>query len=208
MIFRSWAVLGCLLTSICGCTNVDYKANLQQAGVCCNQLADIPYQTLEYDKPLTAEVGGSKSQARNFPEGKSFFTAVRLPEFAGPYEIQISSEPVSQQLFVPRALLLNANHQVVRQIPAGAFDYSNGSAYHKFFLNRDEGLRYMVLYTDTQKVGKESEMRDVQINTNTLVSGSYIFFYNTGSDIKQKIRTAEGGQVTIKALKYQPRDIN
>ncbi|SEA38802.1 Maltose operon substrate-binding protein precursor (MalM) [Thiothrix caldifontis] len=189
-----------------GCANVDYKANLQQASVCCNQLADIQYLPLSYDKPLEAAVGSKETPVRLFDGSKSFFLAAQLPAFTAPYEVQITSEPVGTQLFAPQGLLLNANHQVVRKIPASAFQYSNGWLSHKFFLNRDEGLRYVVLYAAQEEVGKAREQRHAAVTTSPIVAGAYTFHYSVGNDVQNKITSAEGGKLTLKAVTYQLRD--
>lgn len=190
------------------CTNTDYKAGLQQASVCCQSLAEAQYLPLSYDKPLQVEVGGSKTPARQFPEGKSYFLPVRLPDFSVPYELQIESLPVAGQLFMPTVLVLGDRHQTLRTIPATAFETINGMSSHKLFLNKDEGWRYLVLYANTTGLGKQSEMRDVQVSSSSVPVGTtgsaYIL---TGSDTKQIIKTAEGGNVTVRAIKYQPRSI-
>lgn len=195
-----------LLLSGCA-TTIDYNKNLTVAKPCCADFKAIKYKPLQYNKPLQMKLGGESGQVRVFPEGKSFFFPIKLPEFDGAYEIQIQSQQVGNQVFLPRILMLNDKHQVAKKIPSAKFKFENGTASHKFFLNKDFGYQYMVLYTAPADVGKESiELRNTS-STTPIYAGPYVFYYTNGSEAKVTIKSAEGGSLKVTALKYKPRII-
>ena len=205
MKIRSVLVISLMFACLYGCTQIDYKSNLQQASICCSQLSEIQYLPLVYNEPLTVRVGEDKSPARYFDKNKSFFLAVQLPKFEGPYEVQIQSIPINKQLFLPNSLILDDNYRIIEKIPNSVFDISNGNGSYKFFVNRNEGFRYLVLYATD--IGKESEMRTIGITTVPIVAGPVVFNYSTGTDTKSKIKTAEGGELTVRVIKYQPKNV-
>lgn len=202
-----------LLPIVCGllfsgcATTADYKKNLTEAKPCCADLKTVKYKPLVYNKPLQMTLGDESGQARVFPEGKSFFFPIKLPDFDGAYEIQIQSQQVGNQVFLPRILMLNDKHQVVKKIPAAKFKFENGAASYKFFLNKDFGYQHMVLYTAPSDVGKESiELRNTS-STTPIIAGPYVFYYTNGSEAKVTIKSSEGGSLKVTALKYKPRII-
>lgn len=200
---------GVLIVSLQGCatTAVDFKKNLQDSQVCCNKLADIDYKQLEYDKKLHTNVGAKKSPVRTFKEGKSFFVPVKLPAYTGPYEIQVESKPVKNQLFVPKIVLLDKNYNIRKQIPANKFQFSNGLARYKFFLNKDEGYRYLILHTSPSDIGKKGLSQTTSTQLIPIIAGPYIFYYTNASESKNIITSAEGGKVDITAIPYKPKTI-
>lgn len=203
MKLQSVLVIPIIIMCLYGC-QIDYKRNLQQANICCTKLSEIHYLPLVYNEPLTVRVGEGDSPARYFDNNKSFFVGVQLPKYEGAYEIQIQSIPVNGQLFLPNGLILDGSYSINEKIPNSEFHISNGSGNYQFFVNRDEGYRYLILYTTD--IGKESEMRTTGINSVPIVSGPVMFTYSSGTDTRSKIKTAEGGELTIRAIKYQPRN--
>ena len=200
-------VLWIVILSLFGCSNVvDYGKNLQKAPLCCNKLSEIQYKPLAHDKPLTTRIGEENSYARLFNNKKSFFSGFQLPKYEEPYEFQIQSNPIYQQLFLPNILILDGSYNVIKEIISSDFDVNNGIGTYKFFVNQDEGYSYLLFYTTN--ISKESEMRTAERNT-TMISfpNSFYATYTSGIDAKSKVKTSEGGELTIRTIKYLPKSI-
>lgn len=195
-----------LSLAIClvGCTAKNFKANLQNASICCAHPAEIKYQALNYDEPIDEFVGDEDSPVRLFGQEKSFFLGVSLPVFTSAYEIQIKSKPVQQALFMPQGILLDKDFQIAKRIEANSFKLSNGMAYYNFFINKDEGLRYLVLYTSRDVIGIKNDNFKSDISTTPISTGNVTFMYSEGTASMVTVTTAEGGHLIIEAKKYQP----
>lgn len=195
--------------SLTGCaTPENYKTRLETSLLCCDQLSEVPYQPLAYNKPMKATLGSKKSPARHFPEGKSFFLAAKLPAYQGTSELTISSESVGQQLFAPQVWLLNEQFQTLETIPAETFQYSNGQYDYTAFLNEDKDYRYLMIYTRADQVGKTNKQRVATFNASPVFVAGGIINIQQGGEANSNIINSEGGKVSIILKKYQPKSIN
>jgi hypothetical protein len=190
-----------------GCASSSLVKKLEDVSPCCSDLSSITYANLTYKKGVTSTFGGKDSQARIFPEGKSFFMPIKLPAFESPYEIQIESSPSDNEIVLPRILLLNQNYQVVKKVSSTKFHYENGTATHKFFINKELGYRYMILYTSPRDTGKESVALAGYGHTTAIAAGPYLFNYTAGVDTKATVKSSSRGDVAVKALQYKPRTL-
>lgn len=208
MRYLSYLCLTIALSSASGCTStLDYQKQLAKTPSCCEQLHTIRYQPATYNKALTINMGGKKAPARQFLEGKSFFAAIRLPAYNSPYEIKIASEPIRKQLFWPTIQILDINYQVVEEINADTFTYSNGELNNSFFINQDLGYRYLIIYTKPQLIGKSGEARNVGTTNVYIPTGTSSLNLAYAVDQKQKITTSAGGKIKVELVKYQPRTL-
>lgn len=191
-----------------GCTSpIDYKKGLQDSSLCCEQLSAVQYTKLQYGKAESKHLGTEGDKARKFPEGKSFYMAVELPEYEGPFEIQIESVPTNNKVFIPRVTLLDKNYKTLKQISASSFVFNNGKAAHKFFVNEDKGYKYMMLYTAPDDIGKKGKQLKAGSRIVPIYTGAFVFYYRHGKDEDKTIESAEGGLLKVKALKYTLKKI-
>lgn len=194
--------LSCSL-SACVSHSTDYERQLAQTSSCCDQLQTIHYHPIKYDKLLTVQMGGKKQAARQFSTGKSYFAAIELPAFTSAYEIKIQSLPINKKLFWPNVQILDANFQVIKEIDAKEFAYSNGDLKNSFFINQDLGYRYLIIYTNPQLAGQASEARQVGTNDIYLPVGTGLVSLSSGFDKKQQITSSAGGILQVKLKKYE-----
>lgn len=192
-----------------GCQkDINYKDNLTSATECCQSYSDLEYSKLTFKENMSYHVGDEGSKAMAFPEGKSFFVAVQLPDYHGPYEVRIQSTPAHNKLFVPTLLHLNKDHQVIKKTEDSAFEYSNGMSSYRFFINEeDKQNKFIILYTRTGIVGEENQAITTSQSTIPIYAGGYVFHYTTHSEHKNSIKNARGGNLTISALEYKPRKL-
>lgn len=124
------------------------------SGLYSQSYSDLNYPKLTFDQNITYHIGDENSKAMVFPEGKSFFAAIQLPDYRGPYEVRIDSLPSHNKLFVPTMLHLDADHNVLKKTEDSRFEYSNGKSSYRFFINEeDKQNKYIILYTRTGIVG-------------------------------------------------------
>lgn len=196
-----------LVIGLNGCASkLDYQKQLAQTPICCERLQDIRYHPAVYDKVLTVNLGGKKkTPVRQFATGKSFFAAIQLPTYTAPYEIQITSLPNEQQLFWPTVQILDANFQLTQELGADRFTYSNGELSNHFFINQDVGYRYLLIYTKPNAIGKAGTLREVGASNLYLPAETGLFNLAYGVDQKKELKTAAGGKLQLRFIKYQPR---
>lgn len=196
-----------LALTFTSCATTNYKQNLQQASLCCTQFSSIAFKKLPYNKEVKKALGGEGDNARLFKEGKSFYYPVELPPYEGAFEIQIKSTAVDNKIFIPRILLLNNQHKVVKRISSSRFILMNGTASHKFFVNQDLNYRYMILYTAPQDLGKTGKKIQDTSYATPIHTGGFVFYYKHGSEKTSLITSSEGGQLAVTILKYKPTKI-
>lgn len=203
---RTAAALAAVAVLMSGCGTVDYTRRMQAAGYCCERYPEIRYVPLEFDKAIRQEVGGENDSLRHFAEGASFFSAFKLPTYQRPYEVQITSTRVNGQLFVPTILVLDDRYREIRRIEGDAFEYSNGTLRHAFFVNEDQrASSYILLYARKDRLGRTNSAIDVSSSTMPIYAGAYMFYYTQHQEIKTTVWTAPGGQLTVLAKSYAPR---
>ena len=128
MMFRVLPVI-LMMMGITGCNNaINYKEYYSKATVCCKSYAGLKYHSVKFDED-------EKEALMMFPEGKSFFLAIALPSYTAPYEVQISSKVMFNQLFLPTVLILDKNFSPIGKINHASLKYSGGSVKIKFFVN-------------------------------------------------------------------------
>lgn len=201
----SLVLIGLLLS---GCvSSIDYQKQLASTPSCCERLEELQYLPLAYNRALRLNLGGKKSPARWFASGKSFFAAVRLPNYISPYEVQIISQPKNKQLLWPVVQLLDQNFQVLKELEANKFIYSNGELKTTFFVNQDLAYSYMLFYTKPSLIGKSGTVRTVESSGMYIPLSSGGVNLTQGADSIQQLKTAAGGVLSVKLIQYQPRKI-
>lgn len=155
---RSGRALFLVLASlIAGCQQPNIRettANLRGAEVCCQTAAQFPFETIEPDKELTANLT-PESPAFLFPEGKRYFTAIALPAWEGPMQVTLYTGATAgigshSAIVRPRVQLYDAAYQPTRNIAADMeTDWNSGRFEMTFFINdSDRAERYFAVYAE------------------------------------------------------------
>lgn len=138
--------------------------------ICCKSFKEFDYARLNLPDSKNFDID-KNSRASSFNTGRSFFMAFALPKSSSPYTVSIESyfqgtSLTEGYIFSPALIFLNEDHQIVRSITRGLFEY-NGDESTKP-LTAGSGLiakidithemkdyRYMIILTPGKTLGKE-----------------------------------------------------
>ncbi|MGI0117628.1 MalM family protein [Zooshikella sp. RANM57] len=129
---------------------------LVKSTVCCQHLADLPFQTIKPGQQHKVEIN-LDSPSYLFDTGKSFFAAYKLPEEANSLTITLYSI-AGKTVFKPVVMLMDSQFRVTRLLRGNDFQYRPAKGFKGDSLDGqfrvDRSLpgnplneTYMVLYT-------------------------------------------------------------
>ncbi|MGL5975867.1 MAG: MalM family protein, partial [Aeromonas sobria] len=139
---------------------LDSRASaLQQLGtatVCCSSLSELRYQPLAAEQKKVIAIDGS-SPVFNFPEGKSYYAAFKLPTNSGDLKITVAGL-IDKTLFNPTVLLLDSQFKPTRTIGADIIAYKPARmldgdrvegvfTIDRSYVGNPNNETYMVIYT-------------------------------------------------------------
>ncbi|MFQ2132800.1 MalM family protein [Aeromonas hydrophila] len=139
---------------------LDSRASaLQQLGtatVCCSRINELQYQPLSAEQKKVVAIDGS-SPAFNFPEGKSYYAAFKLPTNSGDLKITVAGL-IDKTLFNPTVLLLDSQFKPTRTIGADIITYKPARmldgdrvegvfTIDRSYVGNPNNETYMVIYT-------------------------------------------------------------
>lgn len=139
---------------------LDSRASaLQQLGtatVCCSSISELRYQSLAAEQKKVIAIDGS-SPVFNFPEGKSYYAAFKLPTNSGDLKITIAGL-IDKTLFNPTVLLLDSQFKPTRTIGADIIAYKPARmldgdrvegvfTIDRSYVGNPNNETYMVIYT-------------------------------------------------------------
>ncbi|MFQ1900505.1 MalM family protein [Aeromonas veronii] len=139
---------------------LDSRASaLQQLGsatVCCTSINELQYQPLAAEQKRVVAIDGS-SPAFNFPEGKSYYAAFKLPTNSGDLKITVAGL-IDKTLFNPTVLLLDSQFKPTRTIGADIITYKPARmldgdrvegvfTIDRSYVGNPNNETYMVIYT-------------------------------------------------------------
>ncbi|HHQ4939875.1 MULTISPECIES: MalM family protein [Aeromonas] len=139
---------------------LDSRSNaLQQLGaatVCCSSINELQYQPLAAEQEKVVAIDGS-SPAFNFPEGKSYYAAFKLPTNSGDLKITVAGL-IDKTLFNPTVLLLDSQFKPTRTIGADIITYKPARmldgdrvegvfTIDRSYVGNPNNETYMVIYT-------------------------------------------------------------
>ncbi|WP_438401846.1 MalM family protein [Aeromonas veronii] len=139
---------------------LDSRASaLQQLGsatVCCTSINELQYQPLAAEQKRVVAIDGS-SPAFNFPEGKSYYAAFKLPTNSGDLKITVAGL-IDKTLFNPTVLLLDSQFKPTRTIGANIITYKPARmldgdrvegvfTIDRSYVGNPNNETYMVIYT-------------------------------------------------------------
>lgn len=94
---------------------------LSAVTVCCNSYSTIQYKDIDASGEWAVNID-QQSPAFQFPEGKSYFTAYRLPSNRGGFTISIASL-FGKSVLIPQVMLLDGEFNITRIVSADKFEY-------------------------------------------------------------------------------------
>ncbi|KAB0672574.1 MalM family protein [Aeromonas veronii] len=139
---------------------LDSRASaLQQLGsatVCCTSINELQYQPLAAEQKRVVAIDGS-SPAFNFPEGKSYYAAFKLPTNSGDLKVTVAGL-IDKTLFNPTVLLLDSQFKPTRTIGADIITYKPARmldgdrvegvfTIDRSYVGNPNNETYMVIYT-------------------------------------------------------------
>ncbi|MCS3831612.1 maltose operon protein [Aeromonas veronii] len=139
---------------------LDSRASaLQQLGsatVCCTSISELQYQPLAAEQKRVVAIDGS-SPAFNFPEGKSYYAAFKLPTNSGDLKVTVAGL-IDKTLFNPTVLLLDSQFKPTRTIGADIITYKPARmldgdrvegvfTIDRSYVGNPNNETYMVIYT-------------------------------------------------------------
>lgn len=139
---------------------LDSRASaLQQLGsatVCCSSINELQYQPLVAEQKRVVAIDGS-SPVFNFPEGKSYYAAFKLPTNSGDLKITVAGL-IDKTLFNPTVLLLDSQFKPTRTIGADIITYKPARmldgdrvegvfTIDRSYVGNPNNETYMVIYT-------------------------------------------------------------
>lgn len=139
---------------------LDSRASaVQQLGtatVCCSSINELQYQPLAAEQKRVVAIDGS-SPAFNFPEGKSYYAAFKLPSNSGDLKITVAGL-IDKTLFNPTVLLLDSQFKPTRTIGANIITYKPARmldgdrvegvfTIDRSYVGNPNNETYMVIYT-------------------------------------------------------------
>lgn len=149
---------------------LDSRASaLQQLGlatVCCTSINELQYQPLAAEQKRVVAIDGS-SPAFNFPEGKSYYVAFKLPTNSGDLKITVAGL-IDKTLFNPTVLLLDSQFKPTRTIGADIITYKparmlDGDRVEGIFtidrsyVGNPNNETYMVIYTSQATLSQTTQ---------------------------------------------------
>ncbi|MBJ7580331.1 transcriptional regulator [Aeromonas veronii] len=164
---------------------LDSRASaLQQLGsatVCCTSISELQYQPLAAEQKRVVAIDGS-SPAFNFPEGKSYYAAFKLPTNSGDLKITVAGL-IDKTLFNPTVLLLDSQFKPTRTIGADIITYKPARMLDG---DRVEG----VFTIDRSYVGNPN-------------NETYMVIYTTQATLSQTTQTMSPSKMMAKSLSVQ-----
>ncbi|WP_321148738.1 MalM family protein [Aeromonas jandaei] len=164
---------------------LDSRASaLQQLGtatVCCSSISELRYQPLAAEQKKVIAIDGS-SPAFNFPEGKSYYAAFKLPTNSGDLKITVAGL-IDKTLFNPTVLMLDSQFKPTRTIGSDIITYKPARMLDG---DRVEG----VFTIDRSYVGNPN-------------NETYMVIYTTQSTLSQTTQAMSPSKMMAKSLSVQ-----
>lgn len=138
-----------------------FRKVLDTAPVCCGKISEFKFGKLTIGQLESAEIVRAQGTF-DFPTGKSYFKAFELPAYSSPYAINLHSKvmpsgiPHQFRIFVPAAILLDSNFNIIetidpkglRPIPASIMPPRAAALDQTIPISTANAhARYIVLYT-------------------------------------------------------------
>ncbi len=209
------AVAACALLAVSGCaapTSVALRDSLEAAPDCCASERDFNYQTLAVGERRKVELSAS-SPAHEFPTGKSYYAAFRLPPKPRPLNLQVRSlvsgglTLAEAYLFYPVVAVLDADYRP-RSVISMPPDKVSSAVRDDFFAGVLLDLSvpivaedaFVVLCTDARPLGETFRFERHTTTTRTLYYPGGTLLVTDPVHVKADIPYAAGGRVEVQLV--------
>lgn len=192
-----------VLMDISGCAgSVKYKTAMSSyAGVksCCKTMAQFHYGDIKFGENPRITLNAA-SDAFDFPTGKSYFAAFRLPPGAVGHMITVQSYGLGigidmSHIFYPQIDILDDEYHVIAQsrpqdfilsrtegeAPGRTWDLSTPLKLEGHIKLNKPAMRYMVIYTTKDLLGSKSTYKQWEANMIPLPVAPWVIPLGTGT---------------------------
>lgn len=215
---------GCATT---GSQHIETFGNRLTQAKTVTRFSELPHSALPTGESVTVQLGAETADLANLlairlgDDEPSFVKVFKLPDWSGPYSIQVTSYTyggtTDPAIFYPRYMLLDKNSQQTRQSVAKDFVYRGagvqGAVSTTVFLNeenRDEA--FVAILSEPRRTLVEQTSLAQTASTSPLIipvrGGTLMWLIPMGGQERPKpMRAAAGGQVLVKTELYKPKRI-
>lgn len=212
---------GCATT---GSQHIETFGNRLTQAKTVTRFSELPQSALPMGESVTVQLGAETADLANLfairlgDDEASFVKVFKLPDWSGPYSIQVTSYTyggtADPAIFYPRYVLLDKNLRQTRQSVAKDFVYRGagvlGAVSTTVFVNeenRDEA--FVAILSEPRRSVVEQTSLAQTASTSPLIipvrGGALMWLILIGGQERPKpMRAAEGGQVLVKTEVYNP----
>lgn len=189
------------------------------------RFSELPHSALPMGEPVTVQLGAETADGVNLlairlgDDEASFVKLFKLPEWQGPYSIQVTSftygGTVDPAIFYPRYVLLDKNLRPTRQSVVKDFVYRGagvqGAVSTTVFVNEEnrEDAFVAVLSEPRRSVVEHTSLAQTAGTSTFIVpvkGGALMWLIPMGGQERPKpMRATAGGQVLVKTELYKPK---
>lgn len=204
MSFAARCLLAASALAVTGCASVQsQQAKLDAAPSCCSGFTDMSYARLALPE-LRSIAFNESSPAFAFATGKSYFAALELPDWTGPYEVLLEATPGGTRggVFKPSVITLDRDFRPLREWNTQARRGTGELARVEFFVNEaNQDERYMIIYSEAGGKGGMPSLVATPINATV----GYATLLLGATERRITVPYAPMGHVTLSLKPYIPR---
>jgi hypothetical protein len=208
-LLRNGAALAAVLTAAgCATPPPDVQPVLTVAQASCpaspaldGAVATAPTIDGDSEKPATATLD-LQSPCVATDDGKALYAVFALPD-GGPYTIRVSSVPQGSSILAPRAIVVDANGQAIREVPVTSFMF-RGATFAALYRSHP-GERYLMVRSDAASAGKPLSRVTEQTQQTMIATGYASFIIYTGSDLPMNTTWSLNGKVLVSVVADKPK---
>lgn len=223
-IFCSATLAGCVTT---GTQQINVFGERLARGSLVKGFSEVPPSPLKFDDVTQIALGLESSEGvSNYTIAlgdveTSFVKVYRLPDWASPYSLQLTSFVfgglADPAIFYPRYALLDKDLKIIRQSEVSDFVYRGagpqGAIAATVFVNEENRAEtYVAIYAEPRlSVVEQTSVMQSATNTALIIpvkGGSLMWFISTGGqELPKPMRAAAGGSLQITMTAYKPKRI-
>ena len=193
---------------LAGCANTMTPAEYQQsvAQQACLEKQQLKPYPVNFDKPASFSLGGEQKEAIEENGRRSYAILNQLPDYNGPYSIEIVSHAQKGGVLPPKIELMDDGRNVTRIFDSGSFRFNRAAFKTTIFINdANRKEKFMLISADPDYQNISQKIVGVQISTISVQPGVMLSF--ASEDKHQQIESSCGGQITVTLNRYQPQSI-